>query len=53
MTSGDTKETCEHCHEVEKGAGHWCMPARTYVGDPTMGSLLFEMTYGDPPPIEE
>lgn len=53
VASGDTKETCEHCREVEKGAGHWCAPARTYVGDPTMGALLFEMELGDPAPAEK
>lgn len=42
-------ETCEHCHEVEKGAGHWCMPAHTFIGDATLGSLQFEMELGDPP----
>lgn len=45
-------ETCEYCHEVEKGAGHWCTPLKDFIGDPTMGSLLWEEEFGEPAPKE-
>jgi hypothetical protein len=42
--------TCPVCEDPTRGpnAGHWCDVQRTFVGDPTMGALEFEMEFGDP-----
>lgn len=32
--------------------GHFCSRLKTFIGDPTMGSLEFETEFGNPAPEE-